>query len=175
MITQNYLKKVLHYNPDTGIFTRNIVKGGKLVGTEAGSINHMGYRQIKIKNVLYQAHRLVFLYIDGYLQETTVDHINRNRADNRYCNLRETSKKCQARNCGISKNNTSGVKGISWLKRNKKWSVTIGNGFKFRYLGIFDDFLEACYHRYAAEQCLGFQNSSALQYINRFKTRFHQL
>ena len=68
------------------------------------------------------------------------------------------------------KNNTSGIKGVSWDKRAGVWKAYIAIDGDLKHLGHFDDLLDAAYTRYAAEQCLGFQdcdqNSSAKKYIN---------
>ena len=65
--------------------------------------------------------------------------------------------------------NTSGVKGVYWNKDAGKWKARIAVDRQDKHLGYFEDILEAAYHRYAAEQCLGFQDcdihSSAKQFI----------
>ena len=67
------------------------------------------------------------------------------------------------------KNNTSGVKGVCWDKRGSRWLAHIKVDYRRKHLGYYDTILEAAYVRYAAEQCLGFQdcdtNSSALVFI----------
>ncbi len=83
-LTQERLKEVLSYNPETGIFTRNPgIRGGEKVGT-----NSHGYVSIMVDGYLYQAHRLAWLYMEGYMPEQEIDHISRKRDDNRWCNLR---------------------------------------------------------------------------------------
>jgi len=69
----------------------------------------------------------------------------------------------------MNKNNTSGIKGISWYRVAGKWRADIMVDGKQRFLGLFDNPLEAAYIRFAAEQCLGFADcdlhSSARKYI----------
>ena len=171
MLTQKRLKELLLYNPDTGLFIRKKrVSSNALRGAVAGGIVH-GYVRIKIDRKVYSAHRLAFLYMVGYFPETTVDHINRVTNDNRWKNLREVTRLCQTRNCGMSKNNSSGVKVIYWGSRAGKWCVGMSVLGRRKTIGTFKDFYEAAYHRYAAEQCLGFQdcdiNSSAKQFIEK--------
>ena len=73
----------------------------------------------------------------------------------------------------MNKNNTSGVKGVCWDKSKGRWNANISVNRKNKNLGCFDDFLEAAYHRYAAEQCLNWAdcdtNSSAKQFIDSMK------
>ena len=98
-----------------------------------------------------------------------MDHVDRNRANNKYKNLREATHQCQIRNCKLLRNNVSGIKGVYWSKECSKWIVNIKVKRACSYLGLFEDKLEAAYTRFAAEQCLGFQdcdlNSSAKQFI----------
>jgi len=170
MITQERLKEVLRYDPDTGIFMWIVTLNSRApAGSVAGSTDKKGYIHIMIDGRFYKAHRLAILYTDGYLPENTVDHKDRVPWHNWRDNLREASYQCQARNCGMLKNNTSGVKGVCWDKRGSRWLAYIKVDYRRKHLGYYDTLLEAAYVRYAAEQCLGFQdcdtNSSALVFI----------
>lgn len=78
MITQAELKKALHYNPDTGVFTNRKSRGAAKAGKIAGCLNFYGYLIIKIDYKLYMAHRLVWLYIYGEMPVEQIDHINHN-------------------------------------------------------------------------------------------------
>lgn len=139
-LTQERLKKVINYDSGTGefIWLHNRIRTD-LIGMPAGSINGDGYRTIRIDRVLYQAHRLAFLYMTGKFPPADVDHINRNRADNRWDNLREATRSQNCFNKAMISTNTSGVKGVYWHKRNKKWTVRVQIEKKFSYLGIYED------------------------------------
>ena len=170
MITHERLKEVLDYNPDTGIFRWRVTASNRAVaGSTAGSPDDDGYLKIRVDGRLYLAHRLAILYTDGYLPENTVDHKDRIPWHNWRLNLREASHQCQVRNCGMRKDNRSGVKGVYWDKTTGRWAAYVRVGGVMSNLGRFDNLLEAAYTRYAAEQCLGFQdcdkNSSAKKYI----------
>ena len=119
-LTQNRLKELLHYDPETGIFTWRVSRRGAKSGSVAG-VHDNGYIRIKIDYELYLAHRLTFLYMEGYFPEYHVDHKNRIRDDNRWSNLRHVSRQCNQRNASIAKDNTSGITGVCWHKNNKKW------------------------------------------------------
>lgn len=169
-LTQERLKEVLDYNPETGVFVRKVYSSWKAkAGDIAGYIQHNGYNSINVDAKPYLAHRLAWLYIYGYFPENTVDHINRNRGDNRIINLREASYQCQMRNRSGLKNNTSGIEGVSWSNWARKWIAAIKVNRKIHALGSFTDKLEAAYARYTAEVCLGFRacntTSTALKFI----------
>lgn len=72
-----------------------------------------------------------------YSSNQEIDHINRNKLDNRLCNLRVVSKIENRQNVGISKSNTSGFKGVSFLKKNKVWVANIGKGKNRIHLGSY--------------------------------------
>ena len=171
VLTQELLKKVVIYDQDTGIFTRKESVGKNKAGTVLGSRHSKGYLNINIKNKTYYAHRLAFLYIYGYTPEGTVDHINRDRIDNRISNLREVSKQCQVRNCKVPNTNISGVKGIHQIE-GEYWIANLSLNHKTIYLGCSKDKVEAACMRFSAEQCLGFidcdSRSSAKMFIDRY-------
>ena len=73
--------------------------------------------------------------MEGYLPENDVDHINRIRDDNRWCNLRHVSRVCNIRNRDKFKNNTSGVTGVSWFDSRGTWRVRIAVDRKQMGLG----------------------------------------
>ena len=101
-----------------------------------------GYRVVRIDGQLYLAHRLVWLILHGSWP-TEIDHINRNRADNRPVNLREVTSAENKANTGLSVRNTSGRKGVSWNKQLRKWQATAQIAGRSRYLGVYTDLGEA--------------------------------
>ena len=133
IITQEYLKSILKYNKETGIFTwlkRN--------GNIAGTLNKIsGYIIISINNKNYRAHRLAWLYMTGNFPVNQMDHINRIRNDNRFENLREATNQENDFNKGEYKNNTSGYKGVFLNKEKNKWQAQIGINGKNINLGYF--------------------------------------
>lgn len=171
MITQLRLKELLNYNPKSGVFTWRISRGGAKAGDQAGYINSRGYRLIGIDGELYRAARLAWLYIEGYMPEHEVDHINRVKDDDRWKNLRHVSHQCNVRNCGNPRDNTSGVKGVYWHRQTKKWRARIRVNKKLHHLGLYNDFDDAVCARLAAEQCLNWQgcdsSSPAYRHVQR--------
>lgn len=152
MITQERLKELIHYDPDTGIFSWLVVRQGTSgVGSVAGSKSH-GYLAIGIDGKNHSAHRLAWMYVHGYFPEHGLDHIDRVRDNNSIANLREVTQTCNMRNTGNTSANTSGVKGVHWEKTTGKWRARICVNGKLINLGRHTTFIEAACHRLSAEQ-----------------------
>lgn len=152
MLSQERLKSLLHYDPETGVFTwrvsaRNSVK----VGSVAGCLDTHGYVVIRIDRKSYKAHRLAWLYLHGNLPPKQLDHINRDRSDNRLCNLRLATSAENNQNRSLSTKNTSGHIGLCWKKQTQKWHAHICINRKITHLGYFTDLTEAIAARKAAE------------------------
>ena len=130
-LTQAELKEKLEYNPETGIFTW-------LINKKIGYLDKDGYLIITIKCKHYRAHRLAWLYMTGSWPVNQIDHIDRNRINNIFENLRDVTNTQNHWNEGYSKNNTSGYKGVYWYKPYKKWKAQISVNGKHIHLGYFD-------------------------------------
>jgi len=98
-----------------------------------------GYAAARITNRIIMMHR----FIMSEPPEGEVDHINRNRLDNRRDNLRIVSRAQNANNTGLRNTNTSGYKGVSWSKAARKWEAYITHERKKYYLGVFDSIEDA--------------------------------
>ena len=163
MLTQKRLKELLAYTPETGVFTWAKPRGGKVAGAVAGTIHYkQGYIRIKIDGGMYSAHRLAWLYVYGEMPEHEIDHINHDRQDNRIENLRSVTRHQNARNRALRADNTSGVVGVNWFKRNKKWGARIFKNGKFVFLGLFDRFEDAAEARKNASLKYGFHPNHGL-------------
>lgn len=81
-----------------------------------------------------------------------VDHINRNKLDNRRENLRIVTRKTNSYNLPVCKRNTSGVRGVSWHKTRGKWRAHIYKDYKQIHLGVFTTFEDAIAARQRAEK-----------------------
>ena len=139
---QSRVRELLCYNKDTGIFTWKVSRGRVKEGSVAGYAGKDGYIQIGLDGKLYNAHRLAYLYYVGYMP-SMVDHINGDKQDNRWSNLRPCSKTSNGYNSKLNKSNKSGVKGVSWHKTAGKWRAQLDINGKTRHLGLFEDKEEA--------------------------------
>ena len=139
-LTQHRLKELLKYNPDTGEFERVRDQGNKKKGDKVGYMSTTDkYMYTKIDYVRIGLHRLAWLYVYGELPKGHIDHINRNRQDNRISNLRIANRMQQRANSSVPKNNKSGFKGVSFNKQSNKWTANIQKNRKRYYLGAFND------------------------------------
>lgn len=135
-ISQEYVLSAFDYQD--GQLIRKTGRKGE-IGTVAGCIHKgTGYIHIKIKAKAFKAHRLIFLYHNGYLPEL-IDHIDGNKLNNRIKNLREASKQENSHNQKVRLTNSSGVKGVSWHKVSKKWKVALCKDYKSYYFGTYED------------------------------------
>lgn len=138
-LTRDRLMELLQYDPDTGVFTWAQKRRGVNINSEAGCVHKIhGYRSIEIDGKEYKCHRLAWLYMAGVWPVDRVDHINSDRADNRFCNLREATHSQNMMNRGRLPQNKSGLKGVYFNKQSGKWRSEGECGGKRTYLGSFD-------------------------------------
>jgi hypothetical protein len=136
-MTFQKLNSLLSYDPDTGHITWRISKGRVRAGSAAGSISGNGYLYIRVDKKNYSAHRLAWLLF--YRSWPAVlDHINRNKLDNRICNLRQATPSENGANRGVQKNSRSGLKGVHKANQANGWQAQIKINGKVRHLGTFD-------------------------------------
>jgi hypothetical protein len=137
--TQEDLKRLFHYDPETGNFIRKVTKAGNAkAGMIAGAKSVRGGIIIRMfGNKDFRAHRLAWLYMTGEFPPDglEIDHINCNPEDNRWCNLRLATKSQNKHNTRVRKNNTHGFKGVSFV--NGRWMASIRLNWKRHYLGCF--------------------------------------
>lgn len=140
MLTAERLRELLHYDPETGVFTWRVNRGGPAkAGSRAGNVNRvLGYLQIRVDRVLYYGHRLAWLYVHGEWPADQQDHVNGMRDDNRLVNLRECTPAENCQNLSIRVSNTSGHIGVSWCSERGKWHARIAVGNRHKHLGRFN-------------------------------------
>lgn len=149
----------LRYEPDTGQFiwlVRKNSRGGTVAPGKVAGTPKDGYVQIKIEGQQWRAHRLAWLLMTGSLPDKgrEIDHVNGDRSDNRWVNLREATRSQNATNSGLSKKNKSGVRGISWIKRDSKWDARIRVNGTLHLIGRFAEKEDAIRARKDAERRL---------------------
>jgi len=141
-ITQDKLKEVFSYDPETGEIVYKVDTLRNSVGDIATYHHTGGYENICINTENLLAHRIIFLYMEGYLPDF-VDHINHNRKDNRWVNLRAASRLENNVNTSLSKNSATSVNGVSIHKPTNKFRAYINKNYKQIHLGLFDTLEEA--------------------------------
>ena len=149
MITRERLKELFSYNPDNGEFRR--IKGtrGVSANRKVGSENK-GYLRVRIDGSLYYLHRLAFLYMGFDCDE--VDHIDGNKKNNSWCNLRSSTRVVNTRNSEKSHLNKNGIQGIK-AKGNGKFQASISG----KYIGTFDNIFDAACARISMENKMGYR------------------
>jgi hypothetical protein len=131
------LREFFSYNPDTGELryragrkrkwfksdrlwlSWNAQFGGKIASYRHGA----GYQCVTVNQRHYLAHRVIWAMTTGKWPKEEIDHINGDRADNRWSNLRAASRTDNARNMAMPSNNTSGVTGVHWFKPAQLWQI----------------------------------------------------
>ncbi len=136
-LTQARLKELLHYDPETGVFTWLVRTSTCIrVGDIAGYRDGDGYLRIGICGGQYRAHRLAWLYMTGKWPIDQIDHKNAVKNDNRWKNLREAT--CAINNQNKRKalrNNRTGFLGVS--RNGKGFIAQIKINEKRRNLGTY--------------------------------------
>lgn len=142
VITQDYLKEHFYYNPDTGDMVAIKMRQGLSphhLGSPIRNKDDNGYYRVSILGRDYRVHRLAFLYMTGSFPDN-VDHINRVRSDNRWCNLRPcTRSQNQWNMTGYGK---SGIKGVRQAGK-RGWQARICKEGKEIHIGYYQDPKEA--------------------------------
>ena len=139
-LTAERLRELLHYDPETGVFTWRVNRGRTAkAGSQAGS-PHDGYVQITVDGREYKAHRLAWLYVHGVWPVGQIDHRFGIRNDNRIGELRDVTPSVNSQNQRIAKrsNKSSGLLGAYWHNVSNKWMAHIGVAGKKIHLGMFD-------------------------------------
>lgn len=164
------IREFVTYDPATGLFWHNkrdrsrFTTDGHWKGwnnRNAGkncfqTRNVEGYNIGSILGKNLYAHRVAWFLAYGKWPDGEIDHINGLRHDNRLSNLRDVKRIENGKNQGIKANNTSGVVGVMWDKKEKTWRSKINSAGETIYLGSFKNFDEAVAARKAAEIIHGF-------------------
>ena len=137
MITQEELKRILNYDPETGLWTWLISRGRAIAGNIAGSYSTLGYLYIKIDGQSYIGARLAWLYMTGEWPEDEIDHINRIPSDDRWVNIRMVDRTGNTQNRVMV--GVSGAPGVYRNSRDTKWVAQ----YNRTYLGSYDTVKEA--------------------------------
>lgn len=132
----------------------------RYAGREAGTKGSGGYAQVIVNCKPIGAHRIIWEMYNGPISKgMEIDHINHIRDDNRIENLRLVSKHENLKNQSKRNDNTSGVTGVSWNKREQKFRAYININGKEKHIGYFVDFESAVLARKALEKEIGYHEN----------------
>jgi hypothetical protein len=132
VLTQAELKRLLHYDPETGIWTN------LRTGHRTGCTPSQPYRKITFQRKGYYAHRLAWFYVTGEWPPSKIDHKNNDPTDNRWSNLRLATDLQNVANCRIKKQNKVGLKGVIRAKEKNRWTAQISVNYHSTHLGTFN-------------------------------------
>lgn len=150
-LSPTQIRDLLDYEPATGLFTWRARVGEdpsvkawntRFAGELAGTIDRRGYRRIKIHSTYYAGHRLAWIWMTGEWPPEDVDHINLNKGDNRFSNLRLASRSENQANVPAKSHNKLGIKGVCW-KPAQGFHAQIKKNGKVRSLGHYKTAEEA--------------------------------
>lgn len=158
-LTAKRLRKLLHYDKDTGHFIRLVpvvtYRGGihEDVGTRAGGFNPSdGYRYTQISGYQYSEHRLAFLWVMGSWPKGQIDHINGVRDDNRWANLRDVTVRQNRQNSRGTRSRIGPYPGVYAYPRDRtRFIAQIKHNSEVHYLGIHETAEDAYIARIVAE------------------------
>lgn len=137
-VDQALLRKLFDYDPSTGVVTRLVCTANRhVVGEPVGSSGARGYLQATIHSKKYPLHRLIWMWMYGKWPPQMVDHIDRDRTNNRLSNLRCVTHAENCHNQGRGRRNWSDYIGVSWDKSRCLWTSGICVDGRRRNLGRF--------------------------------------
>lgn len=120
MLTADRAQELFSYDPSTGVLTRRVTSGGYRAGSTAGHLKGNGYLRVSADRRTYAVHRIAWLLMTGEWPNGDVDHIDMDRQNNAWANLRECSRSENMHNTRAK----SGIKGVSWDRVTRKWRAS---------------------------------------------------
>lgn len=175
MPTAEDVRKLLHYDPETGVFrwrprTAAMFKAGRRHSAEhraenwnaqhageiAGATHPSGYQSVRIGSARYYLHRVGWLLVHDTWPDGEIDHVDHDRGNNRIANLRAVDRRGNGTNASRARNNASGTTGVSWKADKCRWRSEIKVRGRKIHLGYFTEFDDAVAARKAAERANGF-------------------
>lgn len=149
-ISESRLKEMLHYDPVSGVFTWKVDRSRTKAGCIAASKTGKGYLTVMIDGKRHSLHRLAFIFMGEPEPPEFVDHINGDRADNRWANLRTATMTQNARNQRRHSTNTTGLPGVIWDQRTR-WRAYAYLDGRYLALGRYHTLLDAAAARKSFE------------------------
>mgnify|MGYP000887792581 CR=1 FL=1 len=130
------LMYLMHYDQETGLFTRVVSVRGQR--PSVGSVRPDGYLSICVDHRCYLAHRLAWLYVHGVFPENQLDHFNGDKLDNRITNLRSVTNKQNLENSKLYSNNKTSARGVRLDPRTGRFVVRVRHFGEDIHIGVRD-------------------------------------
>lgn len=170
MPSQEYLRQRLAYDPDTGFVTwkdrplddfpsraAHASWQGRFPGKRAGSYGKGNdYVALRFQSRAVSLHRVIWVYMTGRLPDGDIDHINGNKRDNRWLNLRDVTRSVNMQNAPLRSDNRSGTQGVFWCENLGRWRSMISVNGRRVYLGYHEALADAVLARKTAERKYGY-------------------
>ncbi len=140
MITQQRLRDLFSYDVETGLFVCNTTRGNRKKGELCCTTNKGVYAFLMVDYVTILYHRAIWIWHYGEItHDDEIDHIDRDKRNNKIENLRKVKRNENGQNIPISSRNKSGYRGVSWNSEMKKWCVQVHHKQQRYYIGYFDN------------------------------------
>lgn len=144
-LTPARARQLLDYNPQTGALSWKVQHRHASSDGKAGCPERKGcaHRVIRIDGELYQAHRVIWLWMMGHWPANEIDHIDGDGLNNRWSNLREATSSQNKQNTRLRIDNSTGYRGVTFDKNRMRYIARVYIGGTARHLGRFDTAKEA--------------------------------
>lgn len=149
-LTAARVRELFDYSPDDGALRWRVSGPKRVVGAAAGSRQRIGYIVIRVDGELHYAHRLAWLHVTGGWPTASVDHIDGDKGNNRWANLRDVSHQANCRNQHRAQG-SAGLLGAAKNSRSGCWRAIITVDGRQKHIGTFQS-PEAAHAAYIAER-----------------------
>ena len=133
------LRRDFRYDMVSGDFVRIARRSGPNQASDRGSVNDGGYLRIRFCGRKYYVHVLAWAHHHGEFPKHSVDHADGNPMNNSIGNLRLATHQQNCCNRGARKDNATGIKGVCWDKRLKRYRVQVRHDGRRVYQALFSD------------------------------------
>lgn len=146
-----YLRECFSYDPDSGVIRwryrprshfgndhRHRQWNSRLAGRIAGRPNTFGHHMVTISWEVHYVHRIIWKIVTGS-EPPELDHANRQPGDNRWLNLRIASRRNNTQNRKTRHESQTGMKGVKFDKRSRRYGASICTNGKRKWLGAYAD------------------------------------
>ena len=153
LLSFELLDSLFAYDNESGMLCRKTTRGGSVSGSICNHIDSRGYYRVKINSIPYRVHKIVWILCNKELPKHNIDHINRDKLDNRIENLRDIPQSINNKNHSVSSKSSTGCSGITNYKKGMHRACIFHNK-KNISLGVFDNIEDAISARKSAEEKL---------------------